>query len=144
MSITGLPAFDATVHKTNEVLHAVEEACGWGHERREHSYQLVRAVLHALRDRLTVDEAADLAAQLPMLLRGIFFEGWVPARVPMKLHRDEVLARVRSELSFDIEDDTEQLVTTVLESLRRFVTDGEWDDIAAVVPKDLRELLPTR
>lgn len=31
--------------------------------------------LHALQDRLTVQEGADLAAQLPLLVKGIFYDG---------------------------------------------------------------------
>ena len=143
MSITGLPSFDATVHKTNEVLHAIEEAYGWGRGQRQEAYEAIRVVLQALRDRLTIEETADLAAQLPMLIRGVYYEGWVPAHVPMKMHRADFMARVRSELPFEVEGgDIERLVTTVLQSLRRFVSADEWGDIAAVVPKDLKELLP--
>ena len=84
MSNTGYRAFDATVDKTNQVLKAIEEAYQWPKERRQQSYAALRAVLHALRDRLPVQESADLAAQLPVLIRGIYYEGWDPARVPWR------------------------------------------------------------
>jgi uncharacterized protein (DUF2267 family) len=142
MSTTGLPAFDATVQKTNEILHAIEDVYGWPVEERHRAYEALRAVLHTLRDRLTVQEAADLAAQLPMLVRGFYYEGWVPSRVPIKMDRDDFLGRVRHELPFELEGSTEDLVVATLLAVERFVSDGEWRDIAAIVPADVRELLP--
>ncbi|MCU1499257.1 MAG: hypothetical protein JWM47_3210 [Acidimicrobiales bacterium] len=143
MSTTGHPAFDSTVQKTNQVLHDIEEAYGWSSQRRQHSYAALRAVLHALRDRLPVGEAADLAAQLPMLLRGLYFEGWDPSRVPLKVHRDEFLAQVQDQVSFEVEGGTELLVRRVLDALRRYVTAGEWEDVASVLPRDLAALIPS-
>jgi uncharacterized protein (DUF2267 family) len=99
-------------------------------------------VLHALRDRLSVNEAVDLGAQLPMLVRGLYYEGWDPVRVPLKMDRGEFLARVRDEFPSEVKGGTEHLVTTVLRALRRYVTDGEWEDISSNLPKELAELLP--
>jgi uncharacterized protein (DUF2267 family) len=95
-----------------------------------------------LRDRLTVDEAAQLGAQLPMLVRGIYYTGWDPSKVPMKMHRDEFLDRIRTEFPYEIEGDIEELELTVLQALRHYITDGEWEDIKSVVPKDLASALP--
>jgi hypothetical protein len=85
---TGYSTFNSTVHKTNRVLRDIEEAYGWRKELREQSYSALRAVLHELRARLTVQEAADFAAQLPILVRGVFYEGWDPSRVPVKMHKE--------------------------------------------------------
>ena len=76
MSATGLDVFDETIHKTNSWLKEISEALG---SDRRGAYRALRAVLHALRDRLTVDEAAHLGDQLPMLVRGIYYEAWRPA-----------------------------------------------------------------
>jgi uncharacterized protein (DUF2267 family) len=86
---TGYTAFTATVDKTNHVLKEIEAAYGWPKERRSHSYAALRAVLHALRDRLTVEEAADLAAQLPMLTLGVHVNAPDPIGVVTldRLHR---------------------------------------------------------
>jgi uncharacterized protein (DUF2267 family) len=142
MSTTGLANFDTTVSKTNEVLHAIADANGWPQENHKLPYHALRAVLHALRDRLIVDEAAQFAAQLPVLIRGVFYEGWVPSRVPVKMDREAFLERVRAEFPYEVEGGIDRLVTSVLRALQRFVTRGEWEDIASVVPEDLRELIP--
>jgi uncharacterized protein (DUF2267 family) len=142
MSDTGYSAFATTLDKTNRVLKEIEEAYGWPKSRRNQSYAALRAVLHAVRDRLTVEEAAQLAAQLPMLIRGLYYEGWVPARVPVKMNREEFLGRVRQDFGFDVVGGTEQLIRTVLEALRHHVTDGEWDDIRSGMPRELAGVLP--
>jgi uncharacterized protein (DUF2267 family) len=60
-----------------------------------------RAVLHALRDRLPLDNAVHFAAQLPMFLRGLFYDGWKPSQVPVKMSRDEFLAAVQANIVTD-------------------------------------------
>ena len=142
MSATGLASFDTTLQKTNGVLKSIEEAYGWPKERRQQSYDALRAVLHALRDRLTVEEAAQLSAQLPMLIRGIYFEGWDPTRVPVRMNRDEFLARIRNEFPFEVPGGVERLFDTVVQSLRRFITEGEWEDVRSHLPKDVVTALP--
>jgi uncharacterized protein (DUF2267 family) len=138
---TGYRSFDTTVDKTNQVLRDIEEAYGWPKERRNQSVAALRTVLHALRDRLTVEESAQLAAQLPMLIRGIYFEGWDPSRVPVKAGREEFLRRIREEFRYDVQGGVESVVHTVIGALRRYVTDDEWDDIRASMPKDLAPIL---
>jgi uncharacterized protein (DUF2267 family) len=133
----GFAAFSTTVDRTNRVLKEIESAYGWPKERRNQSYAALRAVLHTLRDRLSVDEAAQLAAQFPVLIRGIYYDGWDPSRVPQRMHRDEFLGRVRREFSYDVEGGMPRLVQTVLHALRPHVTQGEWEDIRAGMPRDL-------
>jgi uncharacterized protein (DUF2267 family) len=142
VSNTGLSTFDTTIEKTNIVLKDIEDAYGWPKERRQQSYDALRAVLHALRDRLTVDEAADLGAQLPMLVRGLYYEGWDPSKAPVKMDKEEFLDRVRQQFRYEVEGGVELLVTRVLDALRRYVTEGEWDEVRSSLPQDLRRLVP--
>ena len=74
---------DRSVEKTNVWLKELAEELGT--DDRKFAYRVLRAYLHAVRDRLMVDEAAQLAAQLPELVRGIYYEGWVPSRTPTSL-----------------------------------------------------------
>jgi uncharacterized protein (DUF2267 family) len=77
-----------------------------------------------------------------MLVRGIYYEGWDPSRVPVKMDREEFLDRVRRELPFEIDGGIERLAQTVLAALRLHITDGEWEDVKANFPKDLAGVLP--
>ena len=141
MAATGHPSIDTTVDKTNRILHEIELAYGWPKERRGQSYAALRAVLHALRDRLTVDESAQLSAQLPTLVRGIYFEGWDPSKVPVKMHDEEFLRRVRRQFPYDVRGGIQQLTQTVLHVLRGHITEGEWDGIRTSMPKELAAIL---
>ena len=127
MSATGFRVFDSTIQKTNLVLGEIEQAYGWPPDRRVQSYTALRTVLHALRDRLPVQESADIAAQLPMLLRGLFYEGWQPSRVPERMGKDEFLNRIRREFTYSINTSIEELVHTVIVALERHVADGQWE-----------------
>jgi uncharacterized protein (DUF2267 family) len=142
VSQAGRTPFDVTIEKTNKVLKDIEESYGWPRDRRQQSYDALRAVLHALRDRLVVTEAADMAAQLPMLIRGLFYEGWKPAKVPVKMSREEFLGRVRREFPFEVAGGPGLLLERVVQAIRRYVTEGEWQDIRSGLPRDLAEMLP--
>ena len=82
MSTSGVAALDHTVQETNAWLRAVAEQLHF--EDRQHAYLALRAVLHALRDRLPPEVAVHLGAQLPILVRGVYYEGWHMAGKPTK------------------------------------------------------------
>lgn len=73
MSITGLDVFDKSLNKTNEWLQDLMDELNFS--QRKQAYQALRATLQTLRDRMIVEEAAHLGAQLPMLIRGFYYEG---------------------------------------------------------------------
>src|SRR5690606_20300263 len=94
VTTTGLDVFDRTVHATNVWLKEVMEELQW--DNRHRAYEALRGTLHTLRDQLTVEEATDLGAQLPMLIRGLYYEGWNPSKTPTKERRkEEFLHHVR-------------------------------------------------
>jgi uncharacterized protein (DUF2267 family) len=113
-----------------------------GDEDRQYAYRVLRAVLHALRDRLTIDVAAKLASQLPTLIRGVYYEDWDPSRTPMPAHTvDTFLEHVVSEGRFSGETEASVAVTAVAAVLRKRLTPGEIDAILAVMPEKLRVLI---
>jgi uncharacterized protein (DUF2267 family) len=141
LSATGLEAFDATLHKTNSWL---KELMGMlGSEDRHRAYLALRATLHALRDRLTVEEVAQLGAQLPMLIRGFYYEGWDPTGKPLRIRdKEQFLARIRQQFRGDESVDPELVARKVFTLLANRVTEGEIEDIKHVMPAEIRELWP--
>ena len=140
MSATGLEVFDATLQKTNSWLKDLMDEMGWN---RHQAYQALRAVLHALRDRLTVQETAELAAQLPLLIRGIYYEGWDPTGKPVKArHREQFLARICELFKSDEEVNPEVLARAVFSLLSRRVSAGEIEDVKHILPREIRDLWP--
>lgn len=139
MSTTGLKVFDATLQKTNAWLNAIMEETGW--DDRHHAYSVLRAVLHAVRDRLTPDEAVKLGAQLPMLIRGMYYEGWHPGNKPLKYrHKDDFLDRVTRESPALAVPDLERAITAVFHALTKHVSNGETEHVRRLLPPEIREL----
>jgi uncharacterized protein (DUF2267 family) len=139
MTQTGLAPFDSTIQTTNIWLHDIQERLGWIDRHR--AYHALRAVLHALRDRLPVDQVAALAAQLPMLVRGFYYEGWHPHGKPVKeRHREEFLAHVAAAFRDDLDVDPEQVTEAVLRVLSKHVTPGEIAGVKRSLPTELRSL----
>ncbi len=129
-----------SVEKTNVWLKELAEELGG--DDRKYAYRVLRAYLHAVRDRLTVDEAAQLAAQLPELIRGIYYEGWVPSKTPMRYRTvDDFLQRVGDEALLPAETEASYACAAAARVLRRHVSEGEIADVEAVFPEELRVVL---
>jgi uncharacterized protein (DUF2267 family) len=132
------------IERSVEKAHVwLDEVAGQlGTDDHREAYRVLRAYLHALRDRLTVDEAAQLAAQLPELIRGIYYEGWNPSSTPVQ-YRDfaDFLDRVATEALLDGETTASYAVSAAAGVLRRHVSAGEIDDIRAILPEELRPIL---
>jgi uncharacterized protein (DUF2267 family) len=140
-SMTGLDVFDTTIHKTNSWLKEIMEELGI--DNRHQAYQALRGTLQALRDRLPVEEATHLGAQLPMLITGIYYEGWEPEDKPERIrHKEEFLARVGEAFGGQSNMDSERAARAVFNVLARRVSEGEIQDITGILPQDLRELWP--
>jgi uncharacterized protein (DUF2267 family) len=134
--------FDRTVQKTHEWLTELAEIGEFTSETQ--AYTALRAVLHSLRDRLVVDEAAALAAELPMLVRGIYFEGWKPALAPNRERTMEAfLDSVRESLrGANWTIDAEQACRAVFQLLTRRISAGEIRDVRSMLPGVIQELWP--
>jgi uncharacterized protein (DUF2267 family) len=140
MSTTGLEVFDQTLQKTNIWLKDIMGQVG---PDRQRAYHAMRAVLHTLRDRLTVEEAAHLSAQLPLLIRGIYFEGWHPAHKPTRERaQEDFLEQVEARLQGPEPINPETATRVVLDVLDRHVDPAVADHVKHMLPKAIRELWP--
>ena len=139
--MSGFDPFDKAVHKAHVWLNEIAERMGDGTTKQQ-AYAALRAVLHALRDRLNVNEAAQLAAQLPLLVRGVYYEGWDPAKTPLKIrHREEFIDLVRNHLGKIDNVEPEAAAKAVFGVLREHVSAGEIEDVLAEMPQEIRQLL---
>jgi uncharacterized protein (DUF2267 family) len=141
MSQTCQVPFHTTLQTTNIWLNEIVERLGWGDRAR--AYHALRAVLHALRDRLSVEQAASLAAQLPMLVRGFYYEGWHPHGKPLKeRRREEFLAHVADAFREDPTLDAEEITRAVLAVVARHISAAEVETIKHTLPPEIRWLWP--
>lgn len=145
MSATGLNVFDTTLQKTNGWLQDLMQALNW--TDRHMAYSALRATLHALRDHLTVEEVAQLGAQLPMLIRGFYYEGWDPTGKPLReRHLEQFLAHIDRQFSdadrVDTLVDSEQVARAVFWVLTQRISIGEVADVRHVLPAEIRALWP--
>jgi uncharacterized protein (DUF2267 family) len=143
MSLRSVDSIERSVHKTNEWLKDL--AAELDDDNREGAWRILKAYLQTLRDELTVDEAAQLAAQLPLVLRGAFYEGFDPGRQPAKLrHRDEFRSRLAERARLPDPEDAERAAEAATKVLRRHVTEGQFDDVLSQLPTEVREVLVHR
>ena len=127
---------------------ALQVARTWTHdvarqfdtEDREFAYRVLRAWLHTLRDRLTVEASAHFAAQLPELLRGIYYEGWNPRAVPEKYDVKAYSARFAREATISVHDVPRAAAATTAAVLHHLPA-AQVDKALAQLPEDLRTLL---
>jgi uncharacterized protein (DUF2267 family) len=109
-------------------------------ERPDWGLKALRAVLHTIRDRTTVQEVFHLSSQLPALVRGIYFEGYKPQDKPVKMSADEFLNTVKNRLGPGVEVPPGEAVRSVLTVLYERISDGELADIRGLMPKDIQKL----
>lgn len=132
------------------ISHAIQTTQTWLNELVERgdladtseAVSVFRCVLHQLRDRLTVQEAVDLSAQLPLIVRGLYFEGWQPRKVPSKIQSKREFVDGLEKDGFPNAVPIERAVRDVFALLAHHCDPGEIADVIAQLPQELKELWP--
>jgi uncharacterized protein (DUF2267 family) len=143
MRFTGIDVFDSTIQRTNSWLKELMVELNSSDRRK--TYLVLRSVLHTLRDHLAADDALYLGEQLPMLIRGLYFEGWNPQGKPLPLRNRNDFFTVLSACmarNGDSTSNAESAAAAVFRLLDRKMTDGEIEDIEAIIPRVLSDLWP--
>ena len=138
----GIKELSIAVSATEDWIDDLMGRLGW-HDR-ERVYRVLLATLHALRDALTRDEAVYVGAQLPPLLRGLYYEGWHPGARPAGRSRSAFLERIHDGVSRDPGVDAEEVARAVFALLVARLPAAEVEDAKAATPKPLHNLWPTR
>lgn len=138
--IRSVDSVERSVHKTNEWLRQIEAELQT--DDREYAWRVLSRYLQLLRQRLTVSEAAQLGAQLTLVLRGTYYEGFDPDRQPEKLRdEEEFLVRYAELAQLDQDDDgVERAAEAAARVLERHITPGEMDDVLSQLPRRVREV----
>jgi len=141
MNLNQPEVFSSTLQKTNVWLNEINELLHW--DSHQKAYHGLRAVLHALRDRLPVPEAAHLGAQLPMLVRGFYYENWKPACTPVKVRTpQEFYDAVQENFTADHNINPLRLTQAVMKVLSAHLSPGELEKVRGIFPPHLREIWP--
>ena len=140
MTMAHVDTIERSVEKAHIWLKDLADELG-GQDQR-YAYRVLRAFLQALRDRLSVDESAQLSAQLPIFVRGVYFEGWDPSRAPE--HRrdaDSFLAQIATSAGLAGETEASFAARAAATVLQRHVSEGEGQSVLHALPVHVRALL---
>ena len=136
MSASGLDVFDKTLQTTNIWLNEIQAELG---PDRQVAWKVLSVVLHKLRDRLPVPLAVHLGAELPLLVRGVYYDQVQPAKQPTDWDRDAFVAEVHRWLADTRPVNADQAIRTVFAVLSRHLPRGQIDKIKDALPESLRQ-----
>lgn len=137
MSTNGLEIFDKTIQTTNIWLNDIMSEMG---PDRQVAWKVLSTVLHKLRDRLPLGLAAHLGSQLPLMIRGVYYDQFEPAKLPTECDsREEFVAEVAEWLRDTRPVDPDAAVRVVFATLSRHVSDGQLAKVREALPKSLRQ-----
>lgn len=140
VTMTTISNFSRGAEQAQRWVNEVAGELNWEAPR---AYRLLRAVLHALRDWLPPEEMSDLAAQLPVVVRGVFFEGWRPLNgLGRHRRKDDFIVAVRSEFGFEEDIDFDRAIGAVFHLIDSHVSPGEAEQVRNAMRKALRQLWP--
>lgn len=138
MSATGLDVFDKTLHTTHIWLGDIMEATM---PDRQVAWHVLGAVLRALRDRIPLDLAAHLGAELPLLVRGAYYDQWRPVAQPERYRSlEEFLAKVEENLGATRPIDPRDATRAVFQVLNRHIAEGQARKVREALPEPIRAL----
>jgi uncharacterized protein (DUF2267 family) len=140
MSATGLDVFDKTLQSTNIWLDEISAAIG---PDRKLAWKVLSVVLHKLRDRLPLNLSAHLGAELPILIRGIYYDQFEPAKQPVEWDVEAFMHEVSRWLSDARPVDPIAATRAVFQVLSRHIPPGQIEKVQHALPADLRAFWTT-
>lgn len=136
MTVSSIGNIEKSVHQTNAWVKDVQALLGC---TENEAFLALRSTLQNLRDRLTIEEATDFAAQLPIVLKGAFYEQWNPVGKPEKMDRTAFVSRVHAQFSNDPNMNPEDVVMAVFKVLKNRI--GKMRHILSNMPPDIEGII---
>lgn len=141
MTAQGLEVIDHTVQLTHEWINELRERLDWSSSKD--ALRLLRVTLVQIRNHLNPEEMAQLSAQMPLLIRGMFFEGWQPAHTPVRERKaDQFIAAIEAQVAEVLDWRGTQDIISVFLTLNNRISEGEIRDVKACLPQQIRDIWP--
>ncbi|MBA4746576.1 MAG: DUF2267 domain-containing protein [Muricauda sp.] len=113
--------------------------------------RVLTSILYALRDIISPIESLQLIAQLPMFIKALYVNGWAigkkRARVKNLMDFIELVKKQDGSAAINDfgynNDVAENYIHTTFSFLKRYVSQGELEDIRDVLPKGLKNIIPS-
>ncbi|MFT4784740.1 MAG: hypothetical protein ACI9IV_002488 [Paracoccaceae bacterium] len=141
MSAQGLEVIDNSVHVTHEWINGLADTLGWASNRS--TLRILLVTLHRIRDHLMPEEVAQLSAQLPLLIRGMYYEGWMPADCPIRERSTaDFIAFFDAQMVGNQDYRGPEDVTCVMTFLNGRLGTEAIGDIRRSVPPAIRDIWP--
>jgi uncharacterized protein (DUF2267 family) len=138
---TGLGAFDVSIQNSTTWFEEFMDELGW-HDKYK-GYLALRAALQSMRDRLPPEKAALIGSELPMVIRGLYYEGWTPAGKPVRpLSRIEYLNALHEYFNNEPSVDPERIVRGMFRLINKSLQENGIRDIERILPGELKEFWP--
>ncbi|NBB76591.1 MAG: DUF2267 domain-containing protein [Bacteroidetes bacterium] len=137
--MNGQVNFEKTANEATSWVQQIAKKAGQP-DRPDWALSALKSVLQTLRDRTPLQEVFHLSAQMPVLIRGLYFEGYKPTGKPDKMNAKQFLERIESDLGENNEISAEQALYAVLNLLYEKISEGEMEDIRRSMPADIQKL----
>jgi uncharacterized protein (DUF2267 family) len=138
--------FDHYAEDGNHLLKLLAQRLG-DPENTLQAQRILRTVLHGIRDALPPAEALAFMSQLPVIIKGIFVEGWKISQPHRFKKPGEFAAYIRSlsgnaaGRDFGTDQELEGKIKEVFHLLdEEYFSDGQVDRLKNVLPEHLRTL----
>ncbi len=129
---------ERSIHKTNKWINELTEELDW--DNQQNSYNALEGTLRVLRDMLTIEEATDFGAQLPLILRGTYYTNWDPSNKPIRIDKPTFVSKVHSHMKNNPDIDPHATVLKVFSFLNKKIVNGELKDVRAQLPEDIKNM----
>ncbi|MBU3713719.1 MAG: DUF2267 domain-containing protein [Ferruginibacter sp.] len=137
--------FEKYAAKGNEIINKLSAELELP---RDNAGRVMRSVLHALRNRLTIEESFQLLAQLPLVLKGVYVDGWKLTKPFSRIHYlEDFIEEVKNEdgrtadYDFDNAENSKHAIKSTFKILSYYLSEGELEDMMAVLPKALKDFI---
>ncbi len=115
---------------------------------KERALRMLKSVLHSLRNRISPEESSQFFAQLPMMIKAIYVDGWQIGKHQKRISNfDEFVSEVYElgggykGITFGDRMEAERAIQSVLKVLKQYISEGEFNDVLVSMPAKLQSPL---